>query len=82
MVKPLFYNDPDRMILIQPAPWSRCCVLGRGSFRSVSLLGGFEQAVTVDSDRFYHLLKKTANLRGKEVKKSTGKLEVRSTAGG
>ena len=23
-----FYDDPDRMVWVQPAPWSRCCVLG------------------------------------------------------
>ena len=23
-----FHDNPDRMIWVQPAPWSRCCVLG------------------------------------------------------
>ena len=26
--KRCFYDDPDRMIWVQSAPWSRCCVLG------------------------------------------------------
>ena len=27
-VKASFYNDPNRMVWVQPAPWSRCCFLG------------------------------------------------------
>ena len=28
-----FYDDPDRMIWVQPAPWSLCCVLGQDALR-------------------------------------------------
>ena len=38
------YDDSDRMIWVQPAPWSRGCVLGLDILRWLSLLGGFEQA--------------------------------------
>ena len=24
----VFYTDPNRIIWVQPAPWSRCCILG------------------------------------------------------
>ena len=41
--KALYYDDPDRMIWVQHAPWSRCYVLGWDVLWWLSLLDGFEQ---------------------------------------
>ena len=50
------------MVLVQPAPWPRCCILVYDALRLLSLPGGFEQA---------------ANSADKNSKKSTGTLDHR-----
>ena len=49
-----------RIIWVQPAPWSRCFVLGQDALLWISLLGGFEQA---------------PNSVDKKLTKSTGTLD-------
>ena len=44
-VQASFFGDPDQKIIwIQPAHWSRCCVLGQDASQWLSVLSGFEQA--------------------------------------